>query len=97
MFNCLPSTLAPKGKKDCPSDSFFSKSISKAILLDFDFVNKTFSYLLGNSSVDSENGSKESQGVAEKRKGRRGPGSVIGSSATGCVCAFLTLYGVSVE
>lgn len=37
---------------------------------------------------------KEAQGVAEKRKGRRGPGSVIGSSAAGCVCAFLTIYGV---
>ncbi|KAK6229250.1 hypothetical protein SCA6_018201 [Theobroma cacao] len=27
---------------------------------------------------------KEAQGVAEKRKGRRGPGSVIGSSTAGC-------------
>ncbi|XP_010273464.1 PREDICTED: protein VTE6, chloroplastic isoform X2 [Nelumbo nucifera] len=36
---------------------------------------------------------KESQGVAEKRKGRRGPGSVIGSSAAGCVCAVLSIYG----
>ncbi|GAY67160.1 hypothetical protein CUMW_254350 [Citrus unshiu] len=33
-------------------------------------------------------------GVAEKRKGRRGPGSVIGSSAAGCVCAFLSIFGV---
>ena len=37
---------------------------------------------------------KEAQGVAEKRKGRRGPGSVIGSSAAGCVCALLSIYGV---
>jgi len=37
---------------------------------------------------------KEAQGVAEKRKGRRGPGSVIGSSAAGCVCAFLSIYGI---
>ncbi|RZC46751.1 hypothetical protein C5167_039700 [Papaver somniferum] len=37
---------------------------------------------------------KEAQGVAEKRKGRRGPSSVIGSSAAGCVCAFLSIYGV---
>ena len=37
---------------------------------------------------------KEAQGVAEKRKGRRGPGSVVGSSAAGCVCAFLSIFGV---
>ncbi|KAL5997710.1 Protein vte6, chloroplastic [Asimina triloba] len=37
---------------------------------------------------------KEAQGVAEKRRGRRGPGSVIGSSAAGCVCAFLSIYGI---
>lgn len=36
---------------------------------------------------------KEALGVAEKRKGRRGPGSVIGSSAAGCVCALLSIYG----
>lgn len=37
---------------------------------------------------------KEAQGVAEKRRGRRGPGSVIGSSAAGCVCAFLAINGI---
>lgn len=37
---------------------------------------------------------KEAQGVAEKRKGRRGPSSVIGSSAAGCVCAFLSIFQV---
>lgn len=37
---------------------------------------------------------KEAQGVAEKRKGRRGPGSVVGSSAAGCLCAFLSILGV---
>lgn len=37
---------------------------------------------------------KEAQGVAEKRKGRRGPNSVIGSGAAGCVCAFLSIYDV---
>jgi len=40
---------------------------------------------------------KEAQGVAEKRKGRRGPGSVIGSSAAGCVCAFLSIFQVGDE
>ncbi|EXB54078.1 putative membrane protein [Morus notabilis] len=37
---------------------------------------------------------KEAQGVAERRKGRRGPGSVIGSSTAGCICAFLSIFGV---
>lgn len=37
---------------------------------------------------------KEAFGVAEKRGGRRGPGSVIGSSAAGCVCALLSIYNV---
>lgn len=37
---------------------------------------------------------KIEQGVAEKRRGRRGPGSVIGSSAAGCICALLTIFGV---
>lgn len=37
---------------------------------------------------------KEALGVAEKRRGRRGPGSVIGSSAAGCVCAFLSIFGI---
>lgn len=40
---------------------------------------------------------KEAQGVAEKRKGRRGPESVIGSSAAGCVCAILSIYGIGGE
>ncbi|KAJ6728299.1 TRANSMEMBRANE PROTEIN 19 [Salix koriyanagi] len=35
---------------------------------------------------------KEAQGVAEKRKGRRGPGSVIGSSAAAGGKAFLALW-----
>ncbi|KAF3779679.1 putative membrane protein [Nymphaea thermarum] len=37
---------------------------------------------------------KEAQGVAEKRRGRRGPGSVIGSSAAGCLCAFLSIFQI---
>ncbi|KAG0492978.1 hypothetical protein HPP92_006376 [Vanilla planifolia] len=37
---------------------------------------------------------KEALGVAEKGMGRRGPGSVIGSSAAGCICALLSLSGV---
>lgn len=32
--------------------------------------------------------------MAEKRRGRRGPGSVIGSGAAGCVCAFLSICNI---
>lgn len=37
---------------------------------------------------------KEAQGIAEKRSGRRGLGSVIGSSASACVCALLSIKGI---
>lgn len=48
----------------------------------------------GTAATKVKMAQKEAQGVAEKRKGRRGPGSVIGSSAAGCACAFLSIYGV---
>ncbi|GLT81072.1 hypothetical protein SLA2020_524780 [Shorea laevis] len=51
-------------------------------------------FVIGTGVTKVKMAQKEAQGVAEKRKGRRGPGSVIGSSAAGCVCAFLTVYGV---
>ncbi|XP_010273463.1 PREDICTED: protein VTE6, chloroplastic isoform X1 [Nelumbo nucifera] len=50
-------------------------------------------FVLGTAATKVKMAQKESQGVAEKRKGRRGPGSVIGSSAAGCVCAVLSIYG----
>jgi uncharacterized protein (TIGR00297 family) len=37
---------------------------------------------------------KEAEGVAEKRKGRRGPSSVIGSGAAGCLCALGSIFGL---
>ncbi|KAK6270214.1 hypothetical protein POUND7_007319 [Theobroma cacao] len=54
-------------------------------------------FVIGTAVTKVKMAQKEAQGVAEKRKGRRGPGSVIGSSAAGCVCAFLTIYGVGGE
>ncbi|KAL8135528.1 protein VTE6, chloroplastic-like [Apium graveolens] len=51
-------------------------------------------FVLGTAATKVKMAEKEAQGVAEKRKGRRGPGSVIGSSAAGCVCALLSIYGV---
>jgi uncharacterized protein (TIGR00297 family) len=40
---------------------------------------------------------KEAMGVAEKRGGRRGPGSVVGSGLAGIVCALLTIFGIGGE
>ncbi|KAK4387154.1 protein VTE6, chloroplastic [Sesamum angolense] len=54
-------------------------------------------FVLGTAATKVKMAQKEAQGVAEKRKGRRGPGSVIGSSAAGCVCAFLSIYGIGGE
>lgn len=51
-------------------------------------------FIIGTAVTKIKMAQKEAQGVAEKRKGRRGPGSVIGSSAAGCVCALLSIYGV---
>ncbi|CAN4104280.1 unnamed protein product [Withania somnifera] len=51
-------------------------------------------FVIGTAATKVKMAQKEAQGVAEKRKGRRGPGSVIGSSAAGCVCAFLSINGI---
>ncbi|KAK6134967.1 hypothetical protein DH2020_031304 [Rehmannia glutinosa] len=54
-------------------------------------------FVIGTAATKVKMAQKEAQGVAEKRKGRRGPGSVIGSSAAGCVCAVLSIYGIGGE
>ncbi|XP_027341459.1 protein VTE6, chloroplastic [Abrus precatorius] len=54
-------------------------------------------FIIGTAATKVKMAQKVAQGVAEKRRGRRGPGSVIGSSAAGCVCAFLTIFGVGGE
>ncbi|KAI3457602.1 hypothetical protein Pfo_014265 [Paulownia fortunei] len=54
-------------------------------------------FVIGTAATKVKMAQKEAQGVAEKRKGRRGPGSVIGSSAAGCVCALLSIYGIGGE
>ncbi|XP_076933097.1 protein VTE6, chloroplastic-like [Bidens hawaiensis] len=51
-------------------------------------------FIIGTAVTKVKMAQKEAQGVAEKGKGRRGPGSVIGSSAAGCICAFFSIYGV---
>ncbi|XP_010060759.2 protein VTE6, chloroplastic [Eucalyptus grandis] len=54
-------------------------------------------FVIGTAATKVKMAQKEAQGVAEKRKGRRGPRSVIGSSAAGCVCAFLSIFSVGGE
>ncbi|XP_010916355.1 protein VTE6, chloroplastic [Elaeis guineensis] len=51
-------------------------------------------FVVGTVATKLKITQKEALGVAEKRRGRRGPGSVIGSSAAGCVCAFLSICGI---
>ncbi|KAL6615989.1 hypothetical protein ACP70R_038259 [Stipagrostis hirtigluma subsp. patula] len=51
-------------------------------------------FIVGTAVTKLRIKQKEALGVAEKRGGRRGPGSVIGSSAAGCVCALLSVYNV---
>ncbi|XP_058100978.1 protein VTE6, chloroplastic [Magnolia sinica] len=54
-------------------------------------------FVIGTAVTKLKISQKEALGVAEKRRGRRGPGSVIGSSAAGCVCAFLLINGIGGE
>ncbi|TKY49244.1 integral to membrane [Spatholobus suberectus] len=54
-------------------------------------------FVIGTAATKVKMAQKVAQGVAEKRRGRRGPGSVIGSSAAGCICAFLAIFGVGGE
>lgn len=51
-------------------------------------------FVIGTGVTKVKMAQKEAQGVAEKRKGRRGPGSVIGSSAAACVFALLSIFQV---
>ncbi|KAL6845085.1 hypothetical protein ACP4OV_024580 [Aristida adscensionis] len=51
-------------------------------------------FVVGTAVTKLKIKQKEALGVAEKRGGRRGPGSVIGSSAAGCVCSLLSIYNV---
>lgn len=60
----------------------------------FEMINDN---LQGTAATKVKITQKEALGVAEKRRGRRGLGSVIGSSAAGCVCSFLSIYGIGGE
>ncbi|WOL14653.1 hypothetical protein Cni_G23434 [Canna indica] len=58
------------------------------------FLIVAWYFVVGTAATKLKITQKEALGVAEKRKGRRGPGSVIGSGAAGCVCAFLSIYDI---
>ncbi|XP_020581499.1 protein VTE6, chloroplastic [Phalaenopsis equestris] len=51
-------------------------------------------FVAGTAVTKLKIAQKQALGVAEKRMGRRGPGSVFGSSAAGCACALLSIYSV---
>ncbi|KAJ1689540.1 hypothetical protein LUZ63_013695 [Rhynchospora breviuscula] len=54
-------------------------------------------FVLGTAVTKLKIAQKEAMGVAEKRGGRRGPGSVVGSGMAGCACALLTIFGIGGE
>eukprot|EP00252_Welwitschia_mirabilis_P017722 TRINITY_DN392_c0_g1_i3.p1 TRINITY_DN392_c0_g1~~TRINITY_DN392_c0_g1_i3.p1 ORF type:complete len:292 (-),score=42.71 TRINITY_DN392_c0_g1_i3:116-991(-) len=49
-------------------------------------------YLIGTMATKLKIKQKEREGIAEKRKGRRGPNSVFGSGAAGLICALASIY-----
>ncbi|KAH9309721.1 hypothetical protein KI387_037632, partial [Taxus chinensis] len=52
------------------------------------FLTVVIYYLIGTGVTKVKLKQKESEGIAEKRKGRRGPSSVFGSGAAGGLCAL---------
>ncbi|XP_031092257.1 protein VTE6, chloroplastic-like [Ipomoea triloba] len=58
------------------------------------FLLAAIYFILGTAVTKVKLAQKEAQGIAEKRSGRRGPGSVIGSSSSACVCALLSIKGI---
>ncbi|XP_042465231.1 protein VTE6, chloroplastic-like [Zingiber officinale] len=51
-------------------------------------------FVIGTAVTKLKIAQKEALGIAEKRSGRRGPGSVVGSSAAACVCAVLSIFNI---
>lgn len=51
-------------------------------------------FLIGTAATKVNYKLKKAEGTAEKRGGRRGPGSVWGSGTAGTLCAIATIYGV---
>ncbi|KAL3680666.1 hypothetical protein R1sor_023622 [Riccia sorocarpa] len=51
-------------------------------------------YIIGTAATKLKLKEKQKEGIAEKRSGRRGPGSVWGSGSAGLLCALFTILGV---
>ncbi|CAK9861115.1 unnamed protein product [Sphagnum jensenii] len=51
-------------------------------------------FVLGTLATKVKVKQKEAAGIAEKKSGRRGPGSVLGSGAAGVLCASAAIAGV---
>ncbi|KAL2621579.1 hypothetical protein R1flu_001784 [Riccia fluitans] len=51
-------------------------------------------YIIGTAATKLKLKEKQKEGIAEKRSGRRGPGSVWGSGSAGLFCALLTIFEV---
>ncbi|KAJ3695125.1 hypothetical protein LUZ60_000502 [Juncus effusus] len=57
------------------------------------FVLVASYFVMGTAVTKVKIAQKEAMGIAEKRSGRRGPGSVIGSGAAGSLCALMSILG----
>ncbi|KAH6788748.1 integral membrane protein of unknown function DUF92 [Perilla frutescens var. frutescens] len=86
----LVSGLSPSGF----AAAFFLGSLTWRAFGYSGFLLVATYFVIGTAATKVKMDQKEAQGVAEKMKGRRGPGSVIGSSAAGCVCALLSISGI---
>lgn len=53
-----------------------------------------FGWIQGTAATKVNYKLKKAEGTAEKRGGRRGPGSVWGSGTAGTLCAIATICGV---
>lgn len=57
------------------------------------FVLVAVYFILGTAATKVKIAQKEKEGIAEQRKGRRGPSSVWGSGTAGILCALAYIWG----
>ncbi|CAM6110281.1 unnamed protein product [Calypogeia fissa] len=51
-------------------------------------------YIIGTAATKLKMKEKQKEGIAEKRGGKRGVGSVVGSGTAAAVCALCSIYGI---
>ncbi|CAH9127031.1 unnamed protein product [Cuscuta epithymum] len=76
------------------ASAFLLGTLSWRAFGSFGFLLVAAYFILGTAATKVKMAQKEAQGIAEKRSGRRGLGSVIGSSAAACACALLSIKGI---